>query len=96
MDKLFILVSDHVEEFLSWWIGFSMYTVGMGVAYWLWGWDGIDRYIYVSGALILILVLGSGRRDTKAIHARLDKLTPDDTLNRLEERTEAEIEALRD
>ncbi len=45
--------------------------------------------------VLLALLIGSARRGTLAMHAKLDAITPGDALNRLEERCEPEIEALR-
>lgn len=88
-------LSEHLERVLSTWWGALLYFAILSFAALPWGWDGLDRAIYISGAIVIILLIGCGRRDNKAIHAKLDVLTPDDTLNRLEERSEAEIEEAR-
>ena len=41
-----------------------------------WDWDGIDRYIYISNAIIVVLLLNAGKRDSVAAQSKLDDLVP--------------------
>lgn len=86
---------DTVEHWFSTWWGVGAYALLCVVAYQLWGWDGLDRWVYMSGAATVILLIGSGRRDSKATHVKLDSMTDGTALDRLEERREDEIEASR-
>lgn len=90
MQHLFDRLSERIEWLLSTWWGVSAYLVGCVASYAVAGWDGLDRWVYLSGAALLVVLIGSGRRDSKAMHAKLDDL------NRLEERSESEIEAKRE
>lgn len=94
--KAFDTLSEKSERFLSLWWGVLLYFVGIGFCGYLWGWDGSDRYIYVTSAALFILLIGSNRRSAKAEQAKLDKITPDDSLNKVEEREEKEIDKLRE
>lgn len=93
--RAFDCASERLEHALSTWLGVLVYLALCGLTFALWGWDGIDRFVYLTGAIIIVLLIGAGRRDSKAAQAKLDALTPDDTLNRLEERQERDIERLR-
>lgn len=87
--------SDWIEHLLSTWYGVAGYGA-ICIACYAWsGWDALDRWVYMSGAGVVILLIGAGRRDSKATHAKLDALTPGHDLNRLEERREDEIERAR-
>lgn len=95
MQHMFDCLSEWIEHAFSTWWGVGLYAVLSAVAYVLAGWDGLDRFVYMTGALIVILLIGSGRRDSKAAQAKLDTLTEGAELDRLEELSEAEIEARR-
>lgn len=96
MQHLFDCLSERIEWLLSTWWGVSAYLVGCVASYAVAGWDGLDRWVYLSGAALLVVLIGSGRRDSKAMHAKLDDIDDRDDLNRLEERSESEIEAKRE
>lgn len=96
MQRAFDRLSETSERFLASWWGFCSIVAGIVACFSLWGWDGADRYIYVIGFLIVALLIGAGRRDAKAVHAKLDAMTPGHDLDRLEERAEREIEEMRD
>lgn len=95
MQRAFDCLSERVEHLLSTWWGVAAYFGLMTLCGLVWGWDGIDRAIYVTGGMILVLLIGCGRRDAKAIHAKLDRITPGHDLDRIEERAEREIEQAR-
>lgn len=92
---LFDHASEALEHALSLWPYVAAYTALLGLCAHLWGWDGLDRAFYISGGYILVLLIGTARRDNKALHAKLDSLTDGDALDRLEERSEREIEEMR-
>lgn len=93
--RVFDRLSERAEWFLSTWWGALAYIVACASAYLIWGWDGVDRAVYVSGGLILVLLIGSGRRDSKAVHAKLDDIDERDDMTRVEELSEQEIEERR-
>jgi len=95
VQHLFDCLSERIEHLLSTWWGVAAYAAACLACYIWAGWDGVDRWVYLSGAAVLILLIGSGRRDSKATHAKLDDVTEGQELDRLEERSEAEIEAER-
>ena len=96
MQHAFDTLSEWIEWFMATWWGASAYFACCVLVALGYGWDGLDRITYLTGALILVLLIGSGRRDSKATHAKLDCITDRDDLNHIEERTEQEIEARRD
>lgn len=82
---------DWLEYALSRWWGTSLYLASMVVAL-HWGWDPLDRWIYISNAALVVLLIGNARRSDKAMHRKLDDIDPREDHNRLEERDEREIE----
>jgi len=38
------------------------------------GWDGLDRVIYTTDDLLIVLLIGVGFRDTKALLAQNEKI----------------------
>lgn len=90
--RAFDSLSDWIEWFLARWWGASLYLFGAIV--WC-SWDGADRYVTMTGAVILVLLVGGGRRDSKATHAKLDDIDDRDDMTRIEESSEEEIEARR-
>lgn len=95
MQHRFNRLSEQVERALSAWWGVGLYGAACVGWYIAAGWDGVDRWVYMTGAAIVILLIGSGRRDAKATHAKLDALTPGNDLDRVEEQCEDDIEARR-
>lgn len=95
MQHAFDCLSERIEWLLSRWWGAGAYFALWIAAYAGWLWDGLDRFVYVTGGAILVLLIGCGRRDSKAAQAKLDTLTPGHALDRLEERDERAIEAAR-
>lgn len=95
MQNSFDCFSERIEYLFSTWWGVGLYIAVCIGCYILWGWDGLDRWVYMSGAATVILLIGAGRRDSKAAHAKLDSLTDGTALDRLEERREDEIERVR-
>lgn len=93
--RIFDRLSERGEWLLASWWGAGAYLSVAALSAVLWGWDGLDRFIFLSGALVLVMLVGSGRRDSKAVHAKLDRATPGEDMNRIEELTEREIEELR-
>jgi low affinity Fe/Cu permease len=88
--------SGGLEWVLSRWWGVLAYCLICGLFYWLWDWDGIDRFIYTSGVLLVVLLVGGARRSNLAMHAKLDDIDDRDDLNRIEELSEEEIERKRE
>lgn len=95
MQHAFDRLSEATEWLLSRWWGAGGYFALWLLAYAGWLWDGLDRFVYVTGGAILVLLVGTSRRDSKAAQAKLDTLTPGHTLDRIEERDERAIEAAR-
>lgn len=95
MQRAFDTLSDWIEWFLARWWGVLLYICAIAPCYYLWGWDGVDRYVYMSGGLLVILLVGAGRRDSKATHAKLDDIDERDDMTRVEELSEEEIERRR-
>ena len=97
--RRFDQLSERLECTLSKWWGASLYFGTTAFVALPWGWDGIDKFIFTTNSVILVLVLGCNRRDTKALLTQneklLERLGVDTDLARLEEKTEAEIEELR-
>jgi low affinity Fe/Cu permease len=87
--------SGALEWFLSRWWGVLIYVLVCGLFYWLWDWDGIDRFIYTSGVLLVVLLIGGARRSNIAMHIKLDDIDERDDLNRIEELSEDELERKR-
>lgn len=95
MQSLFDKLSERLEHFLSSWWGVAIVSLLCLITYYLWGWDGIDRFIYIAGFFVVILLIGGARRNAKATHVKLDAITPGHLLDRLEEEEEKKIEAAR-
>lgn len=95
MQRAFERASDGAEWFVSRWWGFAIITALC--AWWVvrGQWEPVDRFTFLFGFALLLLLTGAGRRDSKATHGKLDTLTPGHDLDRLEERAECEIERLR-
>lgn len=88
-------LSEHLEKVLSTWWGAGGYFALCALSGALWGWDGLDRTVYLTGGIIIILLVGSARRDWKAQHAQTEAMLDGEDLKRLEEKSEAEIEEVR-
>lgn len=88
-------VSESVEWVLSTWWGASAYLGTAALCYLPWGWDGPDRFLTMTGGVILVLLVGGGRRSMKAVHAKLDDIDEREDMTRVEELSEAEIERRR-
>ncbi len=95
MQRGFDCLSEWIEWALSTWWGVSLYVAACVAVYIAGSWDGVDRWTFITGTFILVLLIGSGRRDSKATHAKLDDIDDRDDLNRIEELTEKEIEERR-
>ena len=54
------------------------------------GWDAMDRYIYITNGILVVLLLNAGRRDSLATHSKLDDLVPEQDKG-IEKKTEVEI-----
>ncbi len=91
LQRGFDCLSERIEWVLSTWWGVSLYVAACLASYVLGAWDGVDRWTFLTGTLILVLLIGSGRRDSKATHIKLDDIDERDDLNRIEELTEDEI-----
>ena len=74
IQESFITFSEFFEYYISRWWAFISYCLLSVFCYIVWGWDGIDRWIYVVGGIVVILVLNDGRRDSAAIHKKLDSI----------------------
>lgn len=96
MQRAFDTLSEWIEWLFSTWWGVSLYGASCIATYVLGGWDAIDRWVYMSGAALVVLLIGSGRRDSKAMHTKLDDIDDRPELQRLEELTEREIDERRD
>jgi low affinity Fe/Cu permease len=95
IQQKFDCFSGAIEKGLSRWWGVLIYVVLSVVFYFVWDWDGLDRWIYVSSVLLVILLVGGARRSNLAMHAKLDDIDERDDLNRIEELSEEEIERKR-
>lgn len=91
IQRAFMTLCDRLEYTLSRWWGTSAYIVSMAFALY-WGWDPLDRWIYISNAVLVVLLIGNARRSDKAMHRKLDNVDPREDHNRLEEQDEQEIE----
>lgn len=95
IQKDFDVISGGVEWFLSRWWGVALYLVACVLSFVAWGWDGLDRVVYTSGTVFLVLLIGGARRSSKAMHVKLDDIDERDDLNRIEDLCEEEIERKR-
>lgn len=95
LQHAFDRLSEATERFLASWWGVTLTTALCALCGLLWGWDGIDRAIYIVGFFVVILLIGTSRRDWKAQHAQMEATLEGADLARLEERSEQEIEAAR-
>lgn len=95
MQRAFDRLSERAEWFVSRWWGFSSIALLVTVLVVRLLWDEVDRFTYLSGYFLLLMLVGLGRREFKALHAKIDTLTEGDRLDRLEERAEREIEEAR-
>ena len=96
IESQFKALSDRAECFLSSWRGFVIYMSVTLFCAGVWGWDGIDRWLYISTTIVVMLLLNQGRRSDHAMHLNLDAIDPVAAHNRMEEATEREIEEARD
>lgn len=88
--KAFIRFCDRLEYALSRWWGVAIYCLTL-IAAWLRSWDTLDRWIYISGVLLVVLLIGNARRSDKAMHIKLDEIDPRQDHNKLERRDEPEM-----
>ncbi len=95
MQRGFDCFSERIEWGLSRWWGVALYVSACIASYVVGAWEGLDRWTFATGTLILVLLIGSGRRNSKATHVKLDDIDERDDLNRIEELTEDEIEEKR-
>jgi len=95
IQRAFDTMSSGIEWFFSRWWGVVLYCLLCVVFYLLWDWDGIDRFIYTSGVLLVVLLIGGARRSNIAMHIKLDDIDERDDLNRIEELSEEELERKR-
>lgn len=77
MNKLFARFTDSVEWLLSQWWAFLAYLFFTWLTYFLWDWDGVDRFTYLTNGILVIMLLNNARRDSKATHKKLDAADPD-------------------
>ena len=52
--------------------------IALMIAFYQISWDAIDRYIYITNAIIVVLLLNTTRRDSLATHKKLDDLVPEE------------------
>lgn len=81
---------DGLEYGLSRWWGSLAYASSMLLVPWV-GWDTIDRWIYMTNALLMVLLIGNARRSDKAMHIKLDEIDPREDHNALEACDEPEM-----
>lgn len=91
-DKL----SDGAEWAASQWWGFLAFVTFSWICYTVWGWAGVDGWFTVPMATLFLIDINQSRRGSKATQVKLDAVDPDPGRNRLEDKTEREIEAARD
>ena len=65
--------------------------IALMVPFFFHSWDALDRYIYVTNAIIVVLLVNTTRRDSLATHRKLDDLVPDED-KELEKKPEEELE----
>jgi len=94
LQRPFMCLCDRLEYVLSRWWGASSYVLSLFATYRLWGWDGIDRWIYISGVLLVVLLIGNSRRSDRAMHIKLDEIDPRPEHNRLEREDEPRMRGL--
>lgn len=95
MEVAFNCVSDEAERILASWWGFTGFSLLGALCAAIWGWDGIDRWLTVTGTLLVMLLINQGRRSDQAMHLKLDTIDPDDSHNEIESRSEREIKEAR-
>lgn len=88
-------ISEWTEWFLSKSYGIVTYLFISSLTYAFGGWDWLDRWVYMSSALLVILLIEQGRRSDTAMHAKLDVISGDRVQNKLEKLSEEEIEKVR-
>ena len=91
MNRGFARFAEHCEYVLSRWWGFAAYLAASGVLFAVWGWDGLDRFTYLTNGLLVILLLNVNRRDSRATHIKLDSID-DEPHEGLEQLDEIEID----
>lgn len=92
IQRPFMCLCDRLEYVLSRWWGVALYVAGC-VVFWLISWDAVDRWIYTSGVLLVVLLIGNARRSDKAMHIKLDDIDPRVEHNHLELHDECEMDA---
>lgn len=90
MQHAFIRLCDRVEWFFSRWYGATAYAATMLLAFY--NWEVVDRWVYISNALLVVLLIGNSRRSDKAMHKKLDEVDPKAGHNKIEQLDEREIE----
>lgn len=88
-------LSDRIEHIFSTWWGVTLYVGAACAVYAIWQWDGLDRFFYISGGMLVVLLLGASRRDSIANQVKMDAMTTDNDLDGIEERTEQDIQDIR-
>lgn len=96
LETAFNTASDHAERILASWWGFSTFIAVALLCAALWGWDGIDRWLTITGTLLVMLLINQSRRSDTAMHIKLDAIDPSPEHNELEKHTQSEIEQSRE
>lgn len=90
VNKAYIALCDKLEYALSRWWGTGSYAATLAAAWWWFGWDTMDRWVYISNAMLVVMLIGNSRRSDRAMHIKLDDAAqhvPD----QLEKRDETEM-----
>lgn len=87
----YMRASDGVEYALSRWWGWFAYAATLAASYVWWGWDTIDRWVYISNALLVVLLIRNQRASDRAMHIKLDAIDEVEEHNELEKRDEIEM-----
>lgn len=91
MQHAFIRICDRLEYVLSRWWGTALYASTLPLTFLAGGWDGIDRWVYITGVLLVVLLIGNARRSDKATHIKLDEIDPREDHNEIERLDEPEM-----
>lgn len=95
LERQYNALSDLCETGASSWYGFVTFMGGAGYSWWQ-GKDPLDEYLTNVGTILLFILLNQSHRSDKAMHVKLDGVDPVKARDKLEAKTDREIEEARD
>lgn len=94
LERCFNRLSDLCERGISSYWGFAVFISGAVYSRWH-GKAPLDEYLTNVGTVLVFILLNQNHRSGKAMHVKLDSIDPVGERDRLEEKTDREIEAAR-